>query len=317
MSAGTMHTILLGADGSAWSSGKGKFGALGHGDWEDRASPQRITGLGQVHAEQVAAGAFHTLVLSSDGDVYSFGWGAGGRLGLGTSKAQQAPQRVDTFDTNRQYAKAPCICQVSAGATHSLAVDDAGRLFGWGCGAYGRLGLGENVGTKHVFPTLIELPDDDVRIHQASAGGCHTLVVATDGALYSFGCGGSGRLGHGEDQSDCWKPKRVQALNATPIHHAVAGATHSVVITKVGGVVTFGNNSAGQLLGHGRHENQLEPTVAAALVGEEVLAVALGLSHTVVQLAAGEVRAFGSNDSGQLGTQGDLEAASAVVQIPG
>ena len=45
------------------------------------------------------------------------------------------------------------------------------------------------------------------RVIAVSAGGCHSLATTADGAFFSWGEGGGGRLGHGEDLSNQLLPK--------------------------------------------------------------------------------------------------------------
>ena len=310
VAAGMAHSLLLGADGRVWSFGNGKHGALGHGNLADVASPKSIADLSQVQAEQVAAGDFHSLVLSSDGHVYSFGWGAAGRLGHGDRAPQQRPLQVSALAGTK-------ICQVSAGNAHSLAVGEEGELYSWGFWDKGRLGLGDALVENQYLPARVKLPRR-VRIWHASAGGSHSLAVASDGTLYSFGNGGRGRLGHGDD-ADCWTPTLVTALEGTPVRHAEAGMAQSVVHTEAGVVLTFGCNHEGWL-GDADQENRLLPTPVAVAEGlAPVEDVASGAYHTVVMLANGELRAFGSNKCGQLGSESNSEAGAepgAMEPVP-
>ena len=73
---------------SAYSWGRGNYGALGLGDTRSRWRPIKIQhGVGdqEVKWTMVAAGAKHSLFLATDGSVYSSGHGGDGRLGLGDS----------------------------------------------------------------------------------------------------------------------------------------------------------------------------------------------------------------------------------------
>lgn len=66
--------------------------------------------------------------------------------------------------------------QVAVGGTHTLALTDAGRLFVWGRGSFGRLGLG--AGAKdHYLPVEVPLP-----------GGCERWKVAAVAAGTSDWC---------------------------------------------------------------------------------------------------------------------------------
>ena len=304
VAAGRYHTLLLGACGGVWSCGDEQCGSLGHGDEASLATPRRIEALGQVRAVQVAAGFFHSLVLSAAGHVYSFGRGDDGQLGHGDEAEQLLPRRVAALLDTR-------VCQLSAGSRHSLATDEAGALYAWGRGGNGRLGLGEAAPEKQLVPARVALPAG-VRIRQASAGFRHSLLVASDGALYSCGHGEFGRLGHG-DEEERWAPTRVAALKDTPVRAAAAGVFHSAVLTKAGALHTFGLNDNGQL-GHDDAATRLEPVAVAALAGQEVAEVAAGDNHTVVRLAGGELRAFGENKYGQLGT-GEEEDSLLPVEV--
>nr|GLL17080.1 ultraviolet-B receptor UVR8 [Ipomoea trifida]GMC51228.1 ultraviolet-B receptor UVR8 [Ipomoea batatas] len=75
---------------------------------------------------EIAAGEAHTLVLTADGRVYSWGRGMFGRLGTGSEFDQLFPVRVE-------FGSAPVkIVAIAAGAYHSLALADDGSVWGWG-----------------------------------------------------------------------------------------------------------------------------------------------------------------------------------------
>ena len=159
-------------------------GALGHDDnGLDHSSPAKIMSLSRVRSQQVAAGEFHSLVLAADGSVYSFGCGGGGRLGHGDDTDQYRPLKISELDGID-------IFQVSAGGTHSLAVGaKEGELYSWGRRSYGRLGLGPDrpwYNANQDTPKLVPLPRG-VQIRHASAGGCHSLAVATGWASWGRG----------------------------------------------------------------------------------------------------------------------------------
>ncbi len=77
-----MHNIILTTDGSLFSFGKNTFGSLGLGGKIFMPSPQKITKLSNKKIVSVACGFYHSLALSDIGDVYSWGCGFEGQLGL-------------------------------------------------------------------------------------------------------------------------------------------------------------------------------------------------------------------------------------------
>ena len=311
VAAGVMHTLLLDTSGRVWTCGAGRHGALGHGDQTDLHTPKSIDELSLTYAariEQVAAGDYHSLVVSSDGNVFSFGWGGRGRLGHGDFDTQNRPLKISVLEGAR-------ICQVSAGSTHSLAVGAVGELYAWGCSANGRLGVGDHFGEGEDFalPVAVELPKH-VRIWQASAGGSHSLALAMDGAIFSFGNGGHGQLGHG-DTLDRYALTPVKAVEGNRIRHIVAGKTNSVVHTEAGELLFFGQQ-------HDDEDDQLVPVATAGLGGvgaARVDSVATGVNVTLVQLSDGTLRAFGDNQFGQLGREGATVATRStplIVTLP-
>ena len=67
-------------------------GCLGHGDWNSSAQPELVEALLSVHVTAVACGPEHVVVVGSQGDVYAWGRGSEGRLGLGHEEDTYLPQ---------------------------------------------------------------------------------------------------------------------------------------------------------------------------------------------------------------------------------
>lgn len=100
-----------------------------------------------VHA-RCAAGNYHSVLLASNGEVFTCGEAAYGALGCGN---------CENSSTLRRVSKLLCvgIVQVSCGEHHTAALSIDGKTFMWGRGKYGQLGLGstENVNT----PQLVDV----------------------------------------------------------------------------------------------------------------------------------------------------------------
>lgn len=73
VACGDAHSAALLADGRVLTWGRGRYGALGHGDVESRSAPQAVRALAGVTACQLSCGDDHTAVLTADGGVYTFG----------------------------------------------------------------------------------------------------------------------------------------------------------------------------------------------------------------------------------------------------
>lgn len=296
VATGKHHCLLLAADG-VYSFGAGEHGQLGHGGTEAEAQPRRIEGL-SGSAEQVACGRDHSLVLTHAGSLLSFGRGSLGQLGTGAMQDEPRPVHVPL------PARA---VQLSGGQFHSLAVTEEGELYSWGSGTNGRLGHGDTV--MQLTPRRVcALPR---RVKTASAGSGHSLAVLESGELYSwgqgyagrlghgFGAGAAGRLGHGNHETKL-EPALVEAIQAHPIVHAVAGWEFSVAVSARGAVFTFGAGDCAQLgLGDTKHETL--PVLVTALHQSVVKEVAPGNRHCLARTATGELYTFGTGAHGELG----------------
>ncbi|KAL9279160.1 putative regulator of chromosome condensation 1/beta-lactamase-inhibitor protein II [Arabidopsis thaliana] len=80
----------------------------------------------------LAAGEAHTIALTGDGCVYSWGRGMFGRLGTGKESDELVPVRVEFEFPNQAEGERIRIIGVAAGAYHSLAVSDDGSVWCWG-----------------------------------------------------------------------------------------------------------------------------------------------------------------------------------------
>ena len=63
--------------------GRGEDGQLGLGDTSDQDEPTYVDALRGVGVRQIACGSGHTVVLSTEGEVFTWGRGDDGRLGHG------------------------------------------------------------------------------------------------------------------------------------------------------------------------------------------------------------------------------------------
>ncbi|KAK9858824.1 hypothetical protein WJX84_009792 [Apatococcus fuscideae] len=98
IAGGWRHTIAGDDQGPAlWAFGWNKFGQLGLARHEDAPLPEAVKGLAGHQMTQLACGWRHSLAVSSKGQVFAWGRGGNGQLGLGWGHItdQFTPQRVD------------------------------------------------------------------------------------------------------------------------------------------------------------------------------------------------------------------------------
>ena len=85
-----------------------------------------------IRVYSVAAAYRHSLALTEAGRVYTWGYGAAGRLGHGGFQERYTPALVESLRDIRVVA-------VAAGDFHSMALTGGGRVYTWGEGEYGQL----------------------------------------------------------------------------------------------------------------------------------------------------------------------------------
>src|SRR5690349_996888 len=85
---------------------------------------------------------------------------------------------------------------VAAGASHSLALDTAGRAWAWGDNVYGQLGSGTNATGRSSTPVAVTMPAG-VTFTTVAAGGYHSLALDTAGRAWAWGDNVEGALGNG------------------------------------------------------------------------------------------------------------------------
>ena len=190
--------------------------------------------------------------------------------------------------------------RAAGGCQHSVFIDGEGRLSSCGSeGGYpGLLGHGEGV-TQLNTPIRLASPLDGERAVSVSAGAYHSFAITADGAVWSWGGGLFGKLGHG-DEPNQWQPKKVEAFAGRRVVAVSAGITHSLAITPDGSAWSWGNGGQGQL-GHGDALNQLLPKKIEAFAGQRFVAVAAGSNHSIATTADGAVFAWGQGEYGCLG----------------
>ena len=240
VSAGDGHSLALSADGAVWSSGAGAFGRLGHGDTQNQLLPKKIEAFADQRVVAVSAGGGHSVALTADGAVWSWGSGYFDKLGHGDAQDQWQPKKVEALAGQRVVA-------VSAGSgAHSLALTVNGAVWSWGYGGYGLLGHGDE--QNQLLPKKIETFAGQ-RVVAVSAGLDHSLTLTADGAAWSWGWGAYGELGHGNQQAQLL-PKKVEALAGRRVVAVSAGESHSLALIADGAVFTWGKGKDG-CLGHG------------------------------------------------------------------
>uniref|UniRef100_M4DED9 RCC1-like domain-containing protein n=1 Tax=Brassica campestris TaxID=3711 RepID=M4DED9_BRACM len=277
------------------STAKDETEGLTSGEDYFATTPSLVSvGLG-VRITSVATGGRHTLALSDIGQVWGWGYGGEGQLGLGSRiKMVSAPHLIPflespgsgkersfvlhqgTATTSRvpgQYIKA-----ISCGGRHSAAITDSGGLITFGWGLYGQCGHGN---TNDQLRPMAVSEVQNVKMESVATGLWHTICISSDGKVFAFGGNQFGQLGTGTDHAETI-PRLLDGQNMEN-KHAIAvscGARHSAVLTDDGQLLCWGWNKYGQL-GLGDTIDRNIPT-QVELDGCRLRKVACGWWHTLL-----------------------------------
>lgn len=312
-----------------------------------------------VHADElvtdvvdIAAHYGHTMVLKSDGTVWTWGNNYCGQLGNGSTSNSLKPVQVT------ELTGLTDIKEIAGGNTFSLALSHDGTVWAWGCNTSGQLGDGTTTRKSRPVEVL-------TGVQHITKSGNHVIVLMSDGRVYTWGENSWGQLGHGVKEINGLEPMQVRGL--TNVIEVAAGHGHSMALKDDGTVWAWGMNHHGQVgqegggqiltpmqvpeltniikiaaggyfsmalkddgtvwtwginnqgqLGHGKYEAYPPHPIPTQVNGiSDVKEIAGGYDHSIALKNDGTVYAWGCNYLGQLG-QGDMGSASiSPVEVKG
>ncbi|KAG6607654.1 PH, RCC1 and FYVE domains-containing protein 1, partial [Cucurbita argyrosperma subsp. sororia] len=282
VACGEFHTCAVTMDGElyTWGDGVHNAGLLGNGTNVSHWVPKRISGILEgLQVATVACGPWHTALLTSMGQLFTFGDGTFGVLGHGDKKSISYPREVESLSGLRTIAVACGVWHTAAVVevimTQSSATVSSGKLFTWGDGDKNRLGHGDK--EPRLKPTCVPALID-YNFHKIACGHSITVGLTTSGQVFTVGSSVYGQLGnpHADGKQPCLVEDKLFREFAEEV---ACGAYHVMVLTSKNEVYTWGKGANGRL-GHGDVEDRKSPTLVEALKDKHVKIIACGSNYS-------------------------------------
>uniref|UniRef100_A0A5B6ZSI6 FYVE-type domain-containing protein n=1 Tax=Davidia involucrata TaxID=16924 RepID=A0A5B6ZSI6_DAVIN len=274
----------------------------------DALLPKALESTVVLDVHNLACGGRHAVLVTKQGEIFSWGEESGGRLGHGVEEDVSYPKLINTLSGMN-------IELVACGEYHTCALTLSGDLYTWGDGSHNSGLLGHGSEASHWIPKKVSGLIEGIQVSYISCGPWHTAVVTSGGQLFTFGDGTFGALGHG-DHSSTSIPREVKNLKGLRTVRVACGVWHTAAVVEEmvgssssgpsdgsssGKLFTWGDGDKGQL-GQGDKEPRLVPECVAALVDISFCKVACGHNLTIALTTSGRIYTIGSTVHGQLGS---------------
>ncbi|MFG2111457.1 Ig-like domain repeat protein [Streptomyces sp. NPDC048718] len=288
----------------AW--GFNDSGQLGDGSITNRRTPVGVDLPAGTQLTAIAAGQSHSIALTSDGRVLTWGGNFAGQLGDGTTTQHTTP--VEALLPAGTHATA-----VDAGRAYSMALTSDGRVFAWGQNLFGQLADGTT--TDRHTPVEMTLPTG-AHIAAIVAGDYTSVLLTSDGRVLSAGYNMTGQLGNGSAVNQSTSLVEALLPPDTQVTGVFAQGECTLALTSDGHLLAWGYNAWGQL-GDGTTTNRRTPVAVHLPAGTTVTTVGAGHAHNLALTTDGGLFAWGNNYFGQLGDGTTTDRHTPVeIQLP-
>ncbi|KAL8832236.1 MAG: hypothetical protein Q9170_004957 [Blastenia crenularia] len=271
-------------------------------------------------------------------NVYVFGEGSSGELGLGSAK--------NAIDVKRPRlnphlpAETVGVVQVACGGMHVAALTYDGKVLTWGVNDQGALGrdttwegglrdvgdsenesdAGSDSGLNpfESTPAAVTTFPEGTVVVKLSAGDSHTLALTDEGLVYGWGTfrNNEGILGFNKDILVQSTPALLPGLRK--IIDIASGSNHALARDQKGVVYTWGSGQQNQLgfrMMERKRYDSLNPS-PLRLRGKNIRYIACGADHSFAIDGKEQVWSWGANSFGATGIYGNAGEDNAVIISP-
>ncbi len=261
-------------------------------------------------------GARGTIVLKSDGAVWTWGLNSFGKLGIGDTNPVLMNVPVEVHGPgNVSYFNS--VQAIMGCETHNVALKSDGTVWSWGYNAFGQLGNGTTNDAWTPIQTGLGATPPLTNVTKLGGRPYFTLAVKSDGTIWAWGMNRYGQMGNGTVNplpgpqvtvpglvSNSWPGGAVNSPR-----QVTCGYQFGAALLTNGTVWTWGSGSHGEL-GNGTTGSSYYPAQVPGLTN--ITAISAGWFHILALRSDGTVWDWGNNANGELGDGSALNRPSPV-----
>ena len=254
----------------------------------------------------VWGGARGSIVLKSDGTVWTWGANGTGKLGIGDTNLPRMDVPVEVHGPGNigflNSVKAVMGCE-----THNVALKSDGTLWAWGLNSFGQLGTGNTNNSSTPVQTGLGATPPLTSVVKLGGRPYFTLAVKSDGTVWAWGMNRYGQMGNGTvnplSGPQVTVPVLVSnSLPGEPINNPLqvtCGYQFGAALSTKGTVWTWGSGGHGELGQGASSTTSYYPAQVPGLTN--IISISAGWFHILAVKSDGTVWAWGNNSNGELG----------------
>jgi alpha-tubulin suppressor-like RCC1 family protein len=282
--------------------------------WFAVATAALVSAAQGADVVSIWGGARGTIILKSDGTVWTWGANFNGKLGIGNTNPVLMDVPVEVHGPgNLSYLNS--IQAVMGGEFHNVALKSDGTVWCWGWNGIGQLGDGTTNDAWTPIQTGLTASPPLKGVTKLGGRPYFTLAVKSDGTIWAWGMNKLGQMGNGSVSPFVNVPVLVSnslpggAINSP--QQVTCGYQFGAALTTNGTVWTWGSGSHGELGQGAAATTSYYPAQIPGLTN--ITAISAGWFHILALQSNGTVWDWGNNANGELG---DGTAVNRFSPVP-
>lgn len=303
---GASGTAMVLNDGRCFVMGSNKNGELGIGSsLKETTKPVHLPLPDPV--AKASLGPNFSAVLTSAGDLYTFGYGGSRMHGLGCLGHGTDTDPRPTPTLVESLVEDGCVVSdVHCGEYSTTVLTTEGEVLTCGAGSYGRLGNMDTTDRLYFEPVEMMGDGENDGVVQIVSGFAFSLALNSGGIVHAWGRNNEGQLGTGMGLGvDMYAMESIPLpvegeLDGRRVVRIAAGNSHSAAVTDDGALFTWGMHC-------------MNPKHETSLLHTKIVDVACGQNYTLALDEEGRVYSMGKGKTGVLGLASTKASAFPIL----